>query len=144
MARSMKILGTLLLFLLIYAFSQIMSLQLIVWISGFEVGHIMANSFLFMLSYLSAMSLSLALVSLWSKISGDKTAKIECSKLGFSPTYILMGVIMLLMLAIVLFAGVRERLESSDIPKSLQGMPIALISASLLAIAFLGFAGMSF
>ena len=48
------------------------------------------------------------------------------------------------MLAIVLFAGVRERLESSDISKSLQGMPIALISASLLAIAFLGFAGMSF
>jgi len=48
------------------------------------------------------------------------------------------------MLAIVLFAGVRERLESSNIPKALQGMPIALISASLLAIAFLGFAGMSF
>lgn len=48
------------------------------------------------------------------------------------------------LIAIVLFAGVRERLESSDIPKSLQGMPIALISASLLAIAFLGFAGMSF
>ncbi len=48
------------------------------------------------------------------------------------------------MIAIVLFAGVRERLESSDIPKALQGMPIALISASLLAIAFLGFAGMSF
>lgn len=48
------------------------------------------------------------------------------------------------MLAIVLFAGVRERLESSDIPKALQGMPIALISASLLAIAFLGFTGMSF
>lgn len=48
------------------------------------------------------------------------------------------------MVAIVLFAGVRERLENSDIPKSLQGMPIALISASLLAIAFLGFAGMSF
>lgn len=48
------------------------------------------------------------------------------------------------MLAIVLFAGVRERLESSDIPKALEGMPIALISASLLAIAFLGFAGMSF
>ena len=48
------------------------------------------------------------------------------------------------MLAIVLFAGVRERLESSDIPKALQGMPIALISASLLAMAFLGFQGMSF
>ncbi len=48
------------------------------------------------------------------------------------------------LIAIVLFAGVRERLESSDIPKSLQGFPIALISASLLAIAFLGFQGMNF
>lgn len=48
------------------------------------------------------------------------------------------------LIAIVLFAGVRERLESSDIPKSLQGFPIALISASLLAMAFLGFQGMSF
>ncbi len=48
------------------------------------------------------------------------------------------------LLAIVLFAGVRERLESSDIPKALQGFPIALISASLLAMAFMGFQGMSF
>ena len=48
------------------------------------------------------------------------------------------------MIAIVLFAGVRERLESSKIPKALEGMPIALISASLLAMAFLGFQGMSF
>ena len=48
------------------------------------------------------------------------------------------------LIAIVLFAGVRERLENSDIPKALEGMPIALISASLLAMAFLGFQGMSF
>lgn len=48
------------------------------------------------------------------------------------------------MIAIVLFAGVRERLEYSDIPKALKGLPIALISASLLAMAFLGFQGMSF
>ena len=48
------------------------------------------------------------------------------------------------MLAIVLFAGVRERLENSDIPKALEGFPIALISTSLLALAFLGFQGMSF
>ena len=48
------------------------------------------------------------------------------------------------MIAIVLFAGVRERLETADIPKPLQGFPIALISASLLAIAFLGFQGMTF
>ena len=48
------------------------------------------------------------------------------------------------LIAIVLFAGVRERLENSDIPKALQGFPIALISASLIAMAFLGFQGMSF
>lgn len=45
-------------------------------------------------------------------------------------------------LAIVLFAGVRERLELSHIPDSLQGFPIALITAGLMAIAFLGFSGM--
>ena len=48
------------------------------------------------------------------------------------------------MLAIVLFAGVRERLETSDIPKPLQGFPIALITAGLIAMAFLGFQGLKF
>lgn len=47
-------------------------------------------------------------------------------------------------LAIVLFAGVRERLENSDVPEFLKGMPIALITAALLSIAFLGFSGLSF
>lgn len=45
------------------------------------------------------------------------------------------------LLAILLLAGVRERLETSDYPKALEGFPIALISASLLAMAFLGFSG---
>jgi len=45
-------------------------------------------------------------------------------------------------LAIVLFAGVRERLEDSDIPEFLQGFPIALITAGLIATAFLGFSGL--
>ena len=45
-------------------------------------------------------------------------------------------------LAIWLFAGVRERLETSNIPKYLQGFPIALITAGLIAMAFLGFQGM--
>lgn len=47
-------------------------------------------------------------------------------------------------LAIFLFAGVRERLETADIPKPLQGFPIALITAGLIAMAFLGFQGLSF
>jgi len=45
-------------------------------------------------------------------------------------------------LAIVLFAGVRERLETAPIPKALEGFPIAMIAASLFAIAFLGFTGL--
>ena len=45
------------------------------------------------------------------------------------------------LLAMVMFAGVRERLESADIPKSLQGLPITLIAASLTSVSFLGFTG---
>ncbi|MBO5407982.1 MAG: electron transport complex subunit RsxA [Clostridia bacterium] len=45
-------------------------------------------------------------------------------------------------LAIWLFAGVRERLEHSKIPSFMKGMPIALVSAGLIAMAFLGFSGM--
>ena len=46
------------------------------------------------------------------------------------------------LVAMVLFAGVRERLERCDIPKSLQGLPITLVAASLVAVSFLGFNGL--
>ena len=46
------------------------------------------------------------------------------------------------MLAIVLFAGIRERLETADMPAWLDGFPGALITAGLMAIAFLGFNGL--
>lgn len=45
------------------------------------------------------------------------------------------------MLAMLLFAGVRERLEASDIPEFLKGLPITLVSAALVSLSFLGFAG---
>ena len=44
--------------------------------------------------------------------------------------------------AIVLFAAVRERTDKSDCPKSFKGFPIALISAGLMALAFMGFSGL--
>lgn len=43
-------------------------------------------------------------------------------------------------LALVLFAGIRERLEVEDVPQAFRGVPIALITAGLLAMAFMGFA----
>ncbi|NLE70269.1 MAG: electron transport complex subunit RsxA [Clostridiales bacterium] len=46
------------------------------------------------------------------------------------------------LLAIVLMAGVRERLEASNIPKSFKGFPISLVVAGLMSVAFLGFAGL--
>ncbi|MBP3672245.1 MAG: electron transport complex subunit RsxA [Oscillospiraceae bacterium] len=46
-------------------------------------------------------------------------------------------------LAIVLFASVRERVNKADCPKSFEGFPIALISAGLLALAFMGFSGLT-
>lgn len=44
--------------------------------------------------------------------------------------------------AIVILAGIRERNEHNDIPKSFQGMPAVLLTAGLMAIAFCGFAGL--
>jgi len=45
-------------------------------------------------------------------------------------------------LAIVLFAGIRERLEMCDLPKWMDGFPGALITAGLMSVAFLGFSGL--
>jgi electron transport complex protein RnfA len=44
-------------------------------------------------------------------------------------------------LALVLFAGLREHLDLADLPKGMKGIPIALVVAGLLALAFMGFAG---
>ncbi len=46
------------------------------------------------------------------------------------------------LVAMVMFAGVRQRLESCDIPKSIQGLPITLVAASLVSLSFLGFSGL--
>lgn len=45
-------------------------------------------------------------------------------------------------LALVLFAGLREKLELNDVPKAMKGIPIALITAGVLAMAFMGFSGL--
>lgn len=45
------------------------------------------------------------------------------------------------LVAIVLMAGIRERIEHNDIPESFKGMPIVLVTAGLMAIAFFGFKG---
>ena len=47
-------------------------------------------------------------------------------------------------ISIVLLAGIREKMEDNDVPAALKGMPIVLVTAGLMAIAFCGFGGLSF
>ena len=46
------------------------------------------------------------------------------------------------LLAIVIFASIRERLEFSECPKAFEGFPIALMTAGLVALSFMGFSGL--
>lgn len=45
-------------------------------------------------------------------------------------------------LALTIFAGIREQIELSNTPKGMKGIPIALITAGILAMAFMGFSGL--
>jgi electron transport complex protein RnfA len=45
-------------------------------------------------------------------------------------------------MALVLFAGIREHLDLMEVPKGMKGVPIALVVAGILALAFMGFTGM--
>ncbi|MBE6014339.1 MAG: electron transport complex subunit RsxA [Lachnospiraceae bacterium] len=47
-------------------------------------------------------------------------------------------------ISITILAGIRERIENNDVPNSFKGMPIVLITAGLMSIAFMGFAGIQF
>jgi electron transport complex protein RnfA len=47
-------------------------------------------------------------------------------------------------LALIIMAGIRERLENTDLPKSMEGAPIAFIVGGILSLAFMGFSGMRF
>lgn len=46
------------------------------------------------------------------------------------------------MLAMVLFAGVRQKMENCDVPECFKGIPITLVAASIVAVSFMGFSGM--
>lgn len=46
------------------------------------------------------------------------------------------------MVALIMFSGVRERMELNDVPKFMKGLPITLVAASLVSLSFLGFSGL--
>jgi electron transport complex protein RnfA len=45
-------------------------------------------------------------------------------------------------LALIIFSGIREQIALADVPKGMKGIPIALVTAGILALAFMGFAGL--
>ncbi len=64
------------------------------------------------------------------------------NELGFMQSLVnALGAGLGFMLAMLLFSGVRERLETADIPEFLKGLPITLVAAALVSLSFLGFAG---
>ncbi|MBO4869442.1 MAG: RnfABCDGE type electron transport complex subunit A [Clostridia bacterium] len=64
---------------------------------------------------------------------------------GFFDTMVFsIGTAVGFLISIVLMAGIRERIEYNKIPKAFRGMPIVLLAAGLMAIAFFGFKGVSF
>ncbi len=93
-------------------------------------------------SLYQALGVYLPLITTNCAVLGVTVTNME-SKFGFIKSLVNgVGAAVGFALAIILFAGVRERLEKCPIPKPFFGFPIALITAGLMSIAFLGFSGM--
>jgi len=89
-----------------------------------------------------ALGIYLPLITTNCAILGVVLLNIE-SSYGYTQSLVnSLGAGLGFMLAMVMFAGVRDRLESSDIPKFLEGLPITLVAASLVSVSFLGFTGL--
>ncbi len=100
MTRWLKACATLILFVLIFALSQFAATHIAIFIGGGV--EFLREDFGFMLTYLMAVTLALILTSLMQLLRGGRHMRVEHHKAGFSPTYILFGVALLVMLSVVL------------------------------------------
>lgn len=90
----------------------------------------------------SALGIYLPLITTNCAVLGVTILNID-SHFGFVQSLVnALGAGLGFLLAMVMFAGVRERLESAEIPESLKGLPITLVAASLVSVSFLGFQGL--
>ena len=93
-------------------------------------------------SLYTALGVYLPLITTNCTILGVTILNID-SHFGFVQSLVnALGAGLGFLLAMVMFAGVRERLESAEIPESLKGLPITLVAASLVSVSFLGFQGL--
>jgi electron transport complex protein RnfA len=91
----------------------------------------------------AALGIYLPLITTNCAVLGVAVLNID-QKLGFLPSLVQgTGAGVGFSLALILMAGLRERMEMADIPKPLRGVPIAFITASLMALGFMGFSGLT-
>ncbi len=91
----------------------------------------------------NALGIFLPLITTNCAVLGVAVLNID-QKMGFLPSLVQgFGAGIGFTLALVLMAGLREKLEMANIPKPLRGVPIAFILASLMALGFMGFTGLT-
>ena len=89
------------------------------------------------------MGLYLPLITTNCAVLGVALLSIQ-QQLNFTQTVVFaLGASIGFSLVMVLFAAIRERLEGADVPRPFQGVPISLITAGLMSLAFMGFAGLA-
>ena len=89
-----------------------------------------------------SLGIYLPLITTNCAILGVAQSNISNATSFFNAITISLGTGLGFALVMVLFSAIRERLESADIPKAFKGVPIALITAGLLALAFMGLTGL--
>ncbi len=90
----------------------------------------------------AALGVYLPLITTNCAVLGVTIQNID-SKFGFVESLVnSIGAGIGFMLAMVLFAGVRQKMENCDVPECFKGIPITLVAASIVAVSFMGFSGM--
>ncbi len=90
----------------------------------------------------AALGVYLPLITTNCAVLGVTIQNID-SKFGFVESLVnAIGAGIGFMLAMVLFAGVRQKMENCDVPECFKGIPITLVAASIVAVSFMGFSGM--
>lgn len=89
----------------------------------------------------NALGIYLPLITTNCAVLGITTINIDDGLNFIQSMFNALGAGIGFMLAMILFAGVRSKLDTADIPEFLKGLPITLIAAALVALSFLGFAG---
>ena len=95
-----------------------------------------------MVSLYESLGVYLPLITTNCAVLGVALTKVQKEYNFIQSVFNGIGIAVGFTIAIVMLAGVREKIEGNDIPYSFQGMPIVLITSGLMAIAFFGFSGL--